>query len=196
MKLYTQDNEVKRIALAAFPNYAGKSFSVETFSPTRLDSCWEGGSRDFYRFVNLATLQTVGVPENGTPFSNGGQILKCDVLPFNVAMVRHTVFCGKDLGLTVHVGAENLGKYLPAPVELTLAQRIVLVTTRERKSSYNGQNRQQMAEADCGLPEPEWTKAKAELIAKGLLKANGSITDDGRNAAGTAQLWTLKWITP
>ncbi len=195
MKIYSQAPELKQIAIAAFPAYSGSKFSVDTQAPSRLNSCWSGGSRDYYALIELSTLRSIPVPENGTPFSNGGQIFTLTSLPLNVALVRHTIFCGKDLGITVFVSPENMNRFaLPEPIELTLAQKIVLVCTRERKSSYNGRNRQQMALDDCGLPMIEWDQAKAELIAKGLLKSNGAISDDGRNAAsGQPQLYSLKW---
>ena len=164
----------------------------------RCDSYWSGGSRDYYVAVNLVTRQTFPVPENGTPFMP--EVFQASAIPANWAIVCHTIFCGKDLGLTVYVNAENLAKMLPAPVSLTRAQVVVLVFTRERKSSYNGRNRQQMAEDEIGMPRVEWEQAKAELVARGLLKSSGAITDDGRNAAEAAhsgQAWALpKWDIP
>lgn len=195
--IYTKDSEVRRIASLAFPNYSGHKFKLSASPPSRLDSCWGGGSRDFYVLIDLASGNSIPIPENGTPFSNGGQIFTLSALPQNIALVQHTIFCGKDLGITVYVNADNLNKYLPASPALTSAQKMVLVFTRERKSSYNGQNRQQMAESEKNFPAHEWDQAKAELIAMGLLKSNGSITDDGRNAinqAHSGQAWDLpKW---
>jgi len=195
MKIYTKAPEVLKIARAAFPNYAGQKYGVDTIEgQIRLDSYWDGGSRDYFVLIDLATLKTVAIPENGTPFSNGGKILTIEQLPMNCAVVRHSITMGKDAGITVLVTPDNMNRLaLPVSSVLTLAQRIVLVCTRERKSSYNGRNRQQMAEDDCGLPRDQWEQAKAECIAAGWLKANGALTDDGRNQAGTAQLWTLKY---
>jgi hypothetical protein len=106
--------EVKELCKAAFPNYRGRKFSVEPFNrPMRLDSCWEGGSRSFYVLLNMATKQQVPVPENGTPYSNGGRILQCSELPMNVALVEHCIFCGHDIGCRVYVRPENLAKLLP-----------------------------------------------------------------------------------
>lgn len=192
--IYTKAPEVRHIAAMAFPSYRGDKFKVSTSAPSRLDSCWQGGSRDFYALIDLGTGQSIAIPENGTPFSNGGQIFTLAELPANIALIQHTIFCGKDLGITVYVNAVNLGKWLPAPVELTQAEKNVLAYTRERKSSYNGRNRQQMAFDDLGMPADQWENAKAGLIAKGLLKSNGAITDEGRNAIGTVQCFSLpKW---
>lgn len=183
--IYTDAPEVRRIASLAFPAYTGRKFKVDTLTgPKRLDSCWSGGSRDYYVVIDLETGQSVPIPENGTPFSNGGQIFTVDNLPRpNIAIVQHTIFCGKDLGITIYVSPENLNRFaLPERPALTLAQRIVLAFTIGRKSSYNGRNRAEMALYEAGLPLAEWDQAKAELIAMGLLKSNGAVTDSGRNA--------------
>jgi hypothetical protein len=164
----------------------------------RCDSYWSGGSRAYYVAVNLQSGQSFPVPENGTPFMP--EVFQASTLPANWAIVRHTIFCGKDLGLTVSVNAENLQKMLPPARNFTKAQVAVLVFTRERKSSYNGKNRQQMAQDEIGLPAPEWNQARAELIAMGLLNSAGAITNEGRNAASAAhsgQAWSLpKWTVP
>lgn len=66
--------EVREIGLAAFTSYQGRKFQVESLSgEMTLESYWSGGSRDYWCFVELASLrQTRPVVENGTPFSNGG----------------------------------------------------------------------------------------------------------------------------
>ncbi len=192
--IYTDAPEVRAIAAIAFPGYSGKRFRVEPLSGNmRLDSYWSGGSRDYYCLVNMETRQTIPIPENGTPFSNGGQIFTLDNLPLNIALCEHSIFCGKDVGVKIYVHPDNLNRFaLAAPVDLTLAEKIVLAYTRERKSSYNGQNRAQMALADSGLPLADWETAKAACIGKGLLKGNGAITDAGRNAIGSVQTLNLK----
>ena len=183
MKIYTDTKEVRDIAAIAFPSYAGKKFAVDTIAGNiRLDSYWSGGSRDFYALIDMATGRGIPVPENGTPFSNDGQIFTLDRFPANVALVQHTIFCGKDLGVTVLVHPDNLNRFaLPAPVELTLNQKIVLAFTNERKSSYNGRNRQQMASGETGITAGQWDEAKAQCQAAGWLAKSGAITDAGRN---------------
>lgn len=186
--IYSQAPEVKRIAMAAFPDYKGRTFRVETFSgPMRLDSNWEGGSRSYYVILDLVSLRHATIPENGTPFSNGGKIERITELPLNCAVVEHCLFCGKDLGIRIYVSEANLTKMLPAPVELTRDQKIVLVATRSLKSFA----RFEEARSWTGIGKLAYDQAKAELIARGLLKSNGAITDEGRNAAGSTQLHSL-----
>ncbi len=183
MKIYTDCPEVRQIVSIAFPSYSGRKFAVDIIAGNmRLDSAWSGGSRDYYALVDMVSGRSIPIPENGTPFSNGGQIFTLESLPANIALVQHMIFCGKDLGVTVFVGPDNLNRFaLPAPAELTLNQKIVLAFTRERKSSYNGKNRQQMASGETGIIAAQWESAKAECIAAGWLGKSGAITDSGRN---------------
>lgn len=188
MQIYTDSPEVRAIAHAAFPDYNGRTFRVCDFTgPMRLDSNWEGGSRSYYCVLDLASLRSIGIAENGTPFSNGGQIERISELPVNGAVVEHCIFCGKDLGIRIYVNPENLARMLPPPVELTRDQKIVLVATRGLKSFA----RFDEAHSYTGISRNDYDQAKAELIAKGLLKPNGSITDQGRNAAGDTRLHDL-----
>jgi len=197
--IHTDAPEVRNIAAMAFPDYTGRKFQVSAFEgPQRLDSCWSDGSRDYFALVNIITGKQVPIPENGTPFSNGGQIFQLSELPEGCALVEHSISCGKDMGIRIQVRPDNLNRLaLPAPATLTKGQIAVLVFTYEKKSSYNGRNRQQMALDEIGMPESEWNQAKAELIALGLLKSNGAITDQGKNAKNAAhsgQCWNLpKW---
>lgn len=110
--------EVKAIAKAAFPEYKGRKFYVEVANPEHvynLNSNWCGGSRDFFAFVNLDDINMKAqVPQNGTMFDTGRSItLPNPGIPVNCALVRHTIFCGHDLGITVIVNAANM------PAQLT-----------------------------------------------------------------------------
>lgn len=189
MRLFIDSPEVRAIVRAAFPSYNGNKFIVTEFSgPMRLDSNWEGGSIDYWVILNLETLRGVQIQENGTPFSNGGKIERISELPLNCAVVQHCIFCGKDMGIRIHVGPDNLKKMLPAPVEMTRDQKIVLVATAGLKSFA----RFDEAHSYTGISRQNYDQAKAELITRGLLKSNGSITDAGRNAVEGVSLWNLK----
>lgn len=198
MQIYSSAPEVKSIGLMAFPSYTGNKFSVDTISGTmRLDSCWSGGSRDYFVLIDMVSGRTIPIPENGTPFSNNGQIFTLDALPLNIALVQHTIACGKDLGITIFVSADNLSRLLPPVAELSREEQIVLVATRSLKSSYNGiaNYRFHEANSDTGITLEQWETAKSSCVARGMLNKAGAITNDGRNAAGTRQLWSFKTAT-
>lgn len=84
-------------------------------------------------------------------------------------------------------------------MEVTAAERIVLIATKRFKPSYAGRDRFQMAreEATEGrawitghipgerfITRAEWATARQSLIAKGLLTQIGGITMAGRAVLG------------
>jgi hypothetical protein len=86
------------------------------------------------------------------------------------------------MGLTFWILDENAAKLIPAPVELSKSERIVLATTRSLKASYMGVPRSMKS----GLSPELWNVASELLKKKGLLTKTGAITVDGKNAIG----WT------
>ena len=195
MELARIDGSVARIIQAAFPEYRGRKVRIQAQEyPLNVKSSWDGGSRDYFVFVNLSTLERAAMPAQSA-FDR--QIEGADkvMLPENIACVEHSIFCGKDVGITIHVNPVNMPLFLSAPkAELTDDQKLVLVYTRGRKASYVGKDRCQMAQDDMEMshridpskPKPitreAWETAKAECFAKGLLNKAGAITADGKNA--------------
>jgi len=171
-EIYTQDSEAIRIVSAAFPGLPTKQIRIVPFRPMRLDSNWSGGSKDSFVLIDLETFKHAAIPENGTPFSSAPYHI--DKLPTNIVVVEHTIFCGKNLGFRIYVNSENLGKYLPAPINLTDDELNVLCCT----SRYTSVARLKYS----GISQEKWNSVKETLISKGLLKKNGAITDDGRNS--------------
>lgn len=165
------------IARTAFPDYAGRKIQllVHTESGMDLRSGWSGGSRDYFKVVAIDG-RTLTIGQNGTMFER--ESYDNAPLPAPGALViEHTIFCGKDLGLTVHVhSADYIPTALP-PVTLTDAERKVLVITKGIIASYR------KGEAErVGISTAQWNATKDALIARGLLRKNGAISDDGKIA--------------
>lgn len=180
--MYIDTPEVKAIVARAFPEYSGKHYKVEPFrGPMRLESYWSGGSRDYWCAVKLTDGQTASVPENGTPFEPAvGELAE---LPENTALVLHHY--GNYSYCCVYVRPDNLNRLaLPAAVELTRDQKVVLCATARLKSSYGGISNYRFHEAHrrIGITQEGWDQAKAELITRGLLNRAGAISNAGRNA--------------
>lgn len=177
----------------AFPTYAGKKYKlVVREGPMSLTSYWDGGSRDYYQIIQLADGEHVAVRENGSGF-----VPSLPELPVpcpGYAVVEHSIFCGKDAGLTLYVHPDNAVKMLPAKAEMSWAEMVVLVATRSLKSSYGGRTRFDEAKSDTGITLAEWDAAKASLIARGMLNKAGAITTEGKNAAGSKSLWNLRRV--
>lgn len=181
------------VARKAFPSYSGRSFkvSVHDAGGMSLTSYWDGGSRDYYVIVRLSDSKQLPIPQNGTPFDPYGYGIEMPLPAPDFAVVEHSIFCGKDMGLTVHVHAENAAKLIPAPVDLTWAEKVVLVATCSLKSSHMGRTRAQMAERECGISQASWDAAKATLQGRRFLNAAGAVTVEGRNARPSRDLYWL-----
>jgi hypothetical protein len=194
------DETARKLAAVAFPSYTGRTYklSVHDAGGMSLASYWSEGSRSYYAVLRLADMAVVSIPQNGSGFDGFGrgiEIALPTALPApGFAVVEHSIFCGKDSGITIHVQAENAAPLLPATTELTRAERIVLVATRSLKSSYGGikEFRFHQAHSDTGISREDWDAAKASLISRRLLNAAGAITPEGKNAVGTTALWNLR----
>jgi len=109
-----------------------------------------------------------------------------EALPPGIVIVKHSIFCGKDTGITIYANANELVPLLPAKAELTSHENTVLTFTRSYKSSYAGVSNYRFYEASraTGIKIDEWNAAKAALIERKLLNKAGAITPAGRNAVG------------
>jgi hypothetical protein len=174
-------------------SYSGKQFKAvltDSFTIPNNAGLWDGGSRETFRYVRLSDGSAVASPnQSSAPWSGERKEIDCMISP-EIAVVCHSMFCGKDMGLTFYIHPDAAQKLLPAPsAELSDIEKRVLKATREYKASYNGMNRYQMAKSYAyGLHSEnfptieQWEEAKTSLIAKGLLNKAGAITVSGRNA--------------
>ena len=196
MKIYSNDPKLKEIALAGFPDYNGKKFSLSiTDRPVDLKSYWDGGSRSYFAVVKLATMEVVEVPQNGHLQSK--QVINNTLFPCDgFAVVQNSIYRGKDMGVTVHIHPDNANKVAIEDLsdKITWPEKVVLSATRGLKSSYGGVKNYRFKEAQSitGITEEEYEKAKSDLIQRKLLNAAGAITPEGRNAIGQKTLYALK----
>jgi hypothetical protein len=179
---------VRDIARATYPTYAGNKFKLAISDGTvNCASCWGGGSRDYFVFLNLATMERTGTMPAQSAFDRKVDGLDAVPMQPGFAIVEHSIFCGKDMGLTIHIHPDNATPLLPAPNELSADESTCLKYTCGRKSSYAGIPDYRFHEAHqrTGITRNAWLAAKASLIAKGLLNKAGAITPAGRNAVET-----------
>lgn len=179
------DATLRKIISATFPGYKGRKFKLSTDIPKRLNSYWDGGSRDYYSFYELSTGKVLDVGSNHH-FFESGRPSELDSLPAGIVIVKYSIFCGKDMGITIYANSGDLTPMLPPKVDLTPHEKIVLEYTRSYKSSYAGIKNYRFVEAKrtTGVRLDEWEAAKATLIEKKLLNKRGAITPAGRNAIG------------
>lgn len=175
-------------------SYSGKHFQAVICEVVTIPSYagnWDSGSRETYELVRLENGEAIAASDNVSAPWDARQDRKIELQP-GFAVVRHSIFCGKDMGLCFYLRADNAAALLPPPAaELSSHQKIVLEATASFKSSYNGQDRYQMAAPsswqdqsirDAFPTRAQWEQAKAELIASGHLNKAGAITTKGRNA--------------
>lgn len=185
--------EASQVPAALRGGYEGQKFKAvvtEAVTIPATAGLWDGGSRDDYTAIDLATGQRAElVYLNAAPWDGQRREATARLEP-GKAVVRHSTFQGQDMGLTFYVHPANAAAMLPPPGdELTAHEAVVLIATRNLKASYGGRDRYQMACIDSmaygELPKmtrAEWDATKAELIGKGLLNKAGAITPKGRNA--------------
>ena len=173
-------------------NYNGKKFKAEVGGQMTVPAdagLWFEGSRDLYFAVKFETGEVVEWPnQNAAPWDpRAANTVKLEP---GFCVVRHSIFCGNDMGLTFYLHPDNATKLLPPPIELSRVEKLVLEATGSLKSSHGGRDRYEMmrdqcrygAEQDTFPTRDEWNAAKQTLIGRGLLNKAGAITTQGRNA--------------
>src|SRR3990167_6708262 len=93
-----------------FPEYSGRKFSiVPRDTITFYDLNWGGGSKNTYRFVSDSG-DIVGLPVSAPWLEpNEGRTV---ALPPEFLVLKHTIFCGKDLGITIYTHPANMPRLL------------------------------------------------------------------------------------
>lgn len=173
-------------SLCATMGYVGRTLQVKPMPEGSFemgDTSWSGGSRKSYAILEIATMKAANLPNFHRGFDG-------DVVPNRLftqpgyIIIEHNMFCGNDMGLVFWVHADDFKTFaLPPHVELTQAEEVVLSCTKSYISSYR---RQKAAEYRVTLAI--WDKAKATLIAKGLLNSQGALTINGKNLAAAIKL--------
>ena len=189
--MYLNPNpNLKGLAKRVF-GYSGQKFQVEAAETVHVVSYWDEGSRTYYASVN-SRGEFYKLGDAGGPF--GPQAYDIPITPEAMVLVN-SIVQGKDYGVTFIVHPSAFPKYLnPAQDELHWAERVVLTATRSLKAYYAGDGNVRFHEAHrtTGITQTQWDDAKQSLIDKRLLNKAGAITPDGRNVAGSKQLFDLK----
>jgi len=111
-RIKVNKSQVGEIVSAVFPEYKGRKFwVVYAESVTLHDTNWGGGTRNFYRGLNrTGEIRSPFVP---SPWVNPFEGAKIE-LTAEVLLVEHSIFCGKDLGVTIYAHPSLAEKLLTA----------------------------------------------------------------------------------
>jgi len=115
MTTVKSDELMKSVARIAYPDYNGRKYRVVTQTyPLDVRSYWEGGSRNYFVFVDMRQYPTVKVLPVPQQSMFDRQIENADraMLPDGFVCVEHVIFCGHDLGLVFHVTPNDSSKML------------------------------------------------------------------------------------
>ncbi len=186
-------DQLRSMAKTIF-GYTGKLYKVVTSEHVRMNSHWEGGSRDFYAVINPQSYRIAS--QSGTPYDHEPEQV---CLNENTAVLCHSIIMGKDRGITLYVHPSFAPLYLEGPKpgpegNITTNEKIVLIATRSYKSSYAGMSNYRFVEAkrQTGIRREAWELAKQSCIDKQLLNKAGAITPQGKNIVEWADLNGLK----
>ena len=179
-----KEDGVKALAQAAYPAYGGRIFKFEARDSVALSgSYWDGGSRSSYVGINLETRKSVAVPQFDPPQFGGPIETPKVVLRPNFAIVEHSFFCGKDMGLTFYIHPSDAPQMITESDSVTDDEKIVLEFTAALKNTYGGRTNIRLGEArrKYGITRERWEDAQGPLKPRKLLNKAGSITPQGRN---------------
>lgn len=199
MILKTTEPTARAILAASLPaalNLREVTIAVQPPGNMNLTSYWSGGTRDYHVILDLATMQTVPIPENGSGFTAVDRACGPAGLPLELpqpglAVVTYTDGCYKSARITLH--PDNAAKLLKPAEECSWTERVVLAATRSLKPGYGGVKNFRFVEAnrETGITADQYEQAKASLTARKLLNSAGAITTDGKNVIGRKELYHL-----
>jgi hypothetical protein len=114
--------KVKAIVQAAYLGATTRRpVRIECKDEYHVSDYWDGGSRDYATVVDLSKMEMVtyshvlerqnqnnpmGLPIGNLPVTPG------------YAIVEHTIFCGKDMGYTIIMNAEDIPIHIPEAASL------------------------------------------------------------------------------
>ncbi len=106
--------DVPAIVNNTFPDYRGRKIKIRPADKVTLhDLNWSGGSRSQYRTCTIAGY-AIGSADRynmAAPWAHQAEGASVPI-PQGVVVVRHSIFCGKDTGLTIYVNPADMPKLI------------------------------------------------------------------------------------
>lgn len=180
-----KDETIAKIVAATFPGYNGKKFRIETRERVNCASCCDGGSREYFRFYNLATGEVTQELPAQSAFDKRFQWIIDVPLPPGVGCVKHSIFCGKDAGITIEVRPDNTAPLLRRSRQ-TLTQLPGSLQTSDRgpvcePGAGGERNRRKSSGKEAAKMATIYDYTNGEVITEGL--QGSSACDEALQAA-------------
>ena len=175
-------SDVPNLIRGTFPTWKGKKVRLQAAETVTISNLnWGGGTRSQYRACTLSGQPTgnADAANQTAPWNNPVEGKPVQI-PTGHVLVEHSIFCGKDAGLTIYVHPQDMPRYLPTAGADTLTPEevIVLKCIRTYISSYRRQEAQRE-----GITAAQYETAVSSLKEKGLLSKSGGLTLAGKNTA-------------
>jgi hypothetical protein len=113
IKVSVTDPTIRKIVKACYPDYVGRKIKVEPKNTYFMTNYWDGGTRNFavaYHLESGLTKEPTEVTTNPMNKISHGQV----EIPEGIAIVEHSIYQGKDVGIRIYVNPSNVGRFLPA----------------------------------------------------------------------------------
>lgn len=178
--IHVERAAVAAIVAATFPGYAGKRFKIVARERVTIsDLNWSGGTRSEYVAVTLDGRRLGDMSEFNAkaPWDNRAEGASTSI-PAGACIVEHSIFCGRDMGLTIYVRPDAVAKYLPAPCSDISAEHMTVM--RAIRTLIPRARREECARA--GINAARYDAIVAELKTAGYCSANGGLTLKGKNS--------------
>ena len=105
--------EIKRVVLAALPNYKKHKAFVHVAETVSLSGTyWDSGSRSTYTAVRLADGYSLGAPQYAPPQFGGPRETPVVEIPSGVVIVETGIFCGKPATASVTISPVDATKFI------------------------------------------------------------------------------------
>lgn len=116
-----KDKAIKAIVEACYPEYKGRKIAVQVSEHYgQMRNYWCEGSRDYVVAYDLASGKVAeALPVTSNPYRPQAHAELA--VPAGILIVEHTISCGKDCGITIHVNPANVARMLPAATALEAA---------------------------------------------------------------------------
>jgi hypothetical protein len=125
-------DKIKKIAKRQFETKARK-FRVVARATYQMANYWDGGSREYCVALNLATGET-RVPDFATtnPLEGPRSAAHAEfAIPAGFGILAHSIYCGKDCGITLYVSADTERTLTAGPSDLRSTVEVPAISMAE-----------------------------------------------------------------
>jgi len=98
-------SQMRSILEITYPEYKGRKFKLEFEDKYYPQNYWSGGTRLYFTCLEATDEGIKRTSWGDNPFKQDAH--KTFDIPFNGLVVEHTIFCGKDLGITVYINPQS-----------------------------------------------------------------------------------------